>query len=52
MKLSRTVSKLQSGHDFYLQITKANNSAKNVDGVIVVNLCMSSGHVLYFYQVS
>ena len=25
----------------------ANNSAKNVGGVTVVNLCMSSGHALY-----
>ena len=30
---------------------KGENYAKNVDGVIVVNLCMSSGHALYFYQV-
>ena len=34
-----------------LKITKGNNSAKNVGGVPVVNLCMLSGHVLYFYQV-
>ena len=34
-----------------LKITKGNNSAKNVSGVTVVNLCMSSGHALYFYQV-
>ena len=34
-----------------LKITKGNNSAKNVGGVTVVNLCMSSGHALYFYQV-
>ena len=45
-----------------LKITKGNNSIlkitrgiiiyhKNVDGVTVVNLCMSSGHALYFYQV-
>ena len=33
-----------------LKITKGNNSAKNVDGVMVVDLCMSSGHALYFYQ--
>ena len=31
--------------------TKGNNSANNVGGVMVVNLCMSSGHALYFYQV-
>ena len=34
-----------------LKITKGNNSAKNVGEVTVVNLCTSSGHVLYFYQV-
>ena len=34
-----------------LKITKGNNSAKNVGGVDVVNLCTSSGHALYFYQV-
>ena len=34
-----------------LKITKWNNSAKNVGGVTVVNLCMTSGHALYFYQV-
>ena len=30
------------------KITKGNNSAKNVGGVSVVNLCTSSGHALYF----
>ena len=34
-----------------LKITKGNNSAKNVGGVTVVNLCTLSGHVLYFYHV-
>ena len=34
-----------------LKIIKGNNSAKNVGGVTVVNLCTSSGHALYFYQV-
>ena len=34
-----------------MKITKGNNSAKNVGGVTVVNLCKSSGHALYFYQV-
>ena len=34
-----------------LKITKGNNSAKNVDGINVVNLCTSSGHALYIYQV-
>ena len=35
-----------------LKITKGNNSAKNVGGATVVNLCMSSGHALYLCQVS
>ena len=34
------------------KITKGNNSAKNVGGVTVFNLCTSSGHALYFNQVS
>ena len=34
-----------------LKITKGNNSAKNVGGINVVNLSISSGHALYFYQV-
>ena len=34
------------------KITKRNNSAKNVGGVTVVNLCISSGHALYLCQVS
>ena len=33
------------------KITKGNNSAKNVGGATVVNLCMSSGHALYLCQV-
>ena len=33
-----------------LKITKGNNSAKNVGGVTLVNLCTSSGIALYFYQ--
>ena len=33
------------------KITKGNNSTKNVSGVRVVDLCKSSGHALYFYQV-
>ena len=34
-----------------LKITKGNNSAKNVGGVTVLYLCISTGHALYFYQV-
>ena len=35
-----------------LKITKGNNSAKNAGGATVVNICTSSGHALYLYQVS
>ena len=34
-----------------LKISKRINAAKNVGGVTVVNLCIASGHALYFYQV-
>ena len=34
-----------------LKITKGNNSAKYVGGVTVFDLCTSSGHALYFYEV-
>ena len=34
-----------------LKITKGNNSANNVGGVTVFNLCTSSVHALYLYQV-
>ena len=33
------------------KITKGNNSAKNVGGVNVINLCMSSGYALYLCRV-
>ena len=35
-----------------LKITQGNNSAKNIGGVTVVNLCKSSGHALYLCKVS
>ena len=35
-----------------LKISKGNNSAKNVGGVNVVNLCTPTGHALYLCQVS
>ena len=34
-----------------LKITKGNNSAKNVGGVTVINLCKSSSHALYLCQI-
>ena len=35
----------------YANLQKGNKSAKNVGGVTIFNLCMSSGHALYFYEV-
>ena len=35
-----------------LKITKGNNSAKDVGGINIVNLCTSSGHALYLCQLS
>ena len=35
-----------------LKLTQGNNSAKNVGGVNVVNLCPLSGHALYLCHVS
>ena len=34
-----------------IKVTKGNNSAKKVVGVTFVDLCRSSSHALYFYQV-
>ena len=51
MKLSRTDQSYRADTISILKITKGNNSAKNVGGVTVVNLCTLSGHALYFYQV-
>ena len=44
--------KVMERNDFYTEFTKGNNSAKNVGGVNVVNLCTSLGHALYLCQVS
>ena len=34
-----------------LKITKGNNSAKNLGGMTIVNLCKLSSHALYLCQV-
>ena len=44
-------SKLQSRHDLYIENSKGELFRKNVGGVSVVYLCMSSVYALYFYQV-
>ena len=56
MKVSQRVSELQTQtvgltHGG-LQFTKGHNSLKTVDGIMVLNLCISSDDGLYLYQVS
>ena len=49
--ISNGIKVIERTRFLYWKISKGNNSAKNVDGVTVVDLCTSSGHALYFYQV-
>ena len=51
MKLSQTDQSYRADTISIRKISKGNNSAKIVGGVTVVDLCTSSGHALYFYQV-
>ena len=46
--ISNSIKSYRANTISILKITKGNNSANNVGGVTVVNLCTSSGHVLYF----
>ena len=50
--ISNSIKVIEQNIISILKITKGNNSAKNVGGATVVNLCMSSGHALYLCQVS
>ena len=49
--ISNGIKVIERTRFLYRKISKGNNSAKNVGGVTVVDLCTSSGHALYFYQV-
>ena len=49
--ISNGIKAIERNRFLYGKLKKENNSAKNVGGVTVVNLCTSSGHALYFYQV-
>ena len=49
--LERLIKVIERDTISILKIKKGNNAAKNVGGVTIVNLCTSSGHALYFYQV-
>ena len=50
--IERTRFLYQKFHISIPKISKGNNSAKNVGGVTVVNLCTSSDHALHLCQVS
>ena len=50
MKISQRVSELLSGHDFYSEVFKWDNSVKTV--LMVLVLCMSFDDALYLHQVS
>ena len=52
MKISLTVFKLWSGHDFHRKFSKGHNAIKHVDGVTVLVLCTSSDGGLYLYKIS
>ena len=49
--ISNGIKVIERTRFLYRKNSKGNNSAKNVGGVTVVDLCTSSGHALYFYQV-
>ena len=50
--ISNGIKVIERTRFYLLKISKGNNSAKNVGVVTVVNLCTSSDHGLYLYQVS
>ena len=50
--ISNGIKVIERTQFLYVKISKGNNSAKNVGGINLVNLFTSSGHALYFYQVS
>ena len=52
MKISRKVLELFRGRGFLTKFSREHNSVKNVDGVTVLNLCISFDDDLYLYQVS
>ena len=51
MKLSKRYQSYRADTISIPKISKGNNSAKNVGGVTVIDLCTSSGHAFNFYQV-
>ena len=50
--ISRGFSVIEQKHDFHSEIFKGQNFVKNVDGVTVLVLCISSDDALYLYKVS
>ena len=49
--ISNDIKVIERTRLLYGKIIKGNNSTKNVGGMRVVDLCRSSSHALYFYQV-
>ena len=52
MKISLTVFKLSSGHDFHRKFSKGHNSVKKIDRVTLLFLCTSSDGDLCLNKVS
>ena len=52
MKISLTVLSCRADTIFILIISEGHNSVKNVDGVMVLFLCILSDGDIYFYQTS
>ena len=50
--ISNGIKVIERTRFLFEKLQRGNNSAKNVGGVTVVYLCMSSGHSLYLCQVS
>ena len=50
--ISNGIKVIEQTRFLYGKLQKGNNSAKNVGGVTVINLCTSPGHALYLCHVS
>ena len=49
--ISNSIKVIEQTQFLYRKLQRGIISVKNVGGVTVVNLCISSGHALCFYQV-
>ena len=50
--ISNSIKVIERTRFLYWKLEKGNNSERNVGGVNIVNLCKSSGHALYLWQLS